>query len=90
MTGLNATNATDRTQRYATVADWMWLQCDAFFYGLINLAKALTARRDAETQQRAGGIGKRFVNIAAVREDGLLQRQDLRRQKIAGEKHGKA
>src|SRR5262245_37075554 len=70
MTRLNATNATARTQRYAIAADWMWLQCDMFFYGAINLAKALTARRPAETQQAQGSIGKRFVNMS-----GRIQRR---------------
>jgi len=40
----------------------MWLQCDTFFYGRINLANALTARRGVATQRACGGKGKRFVN----------------------------
>jgi hypothetical protein len=47
----------------------LWLQCDMFFYGRINLAKALTAGEESASRDR-GCIGKGFVYAAGVRRSG--------------------
>jgi hypothetical protein len=46
----------------------MWLQCDMFFYGRINLAKPLPAaarRRGSAMQAPRAPGGKQFVYAAA-------------------------